>query len=191
MRATCRRFNDGTYRSPRSEKARGHLLHERRRFQDEERLKAQKWEQVRREREKEELNDELRWVVGCACRSSRKHVSAKLVTNFKGCLPCFFEMSEKNSVNAVILLFAVLKNIRKRKNDGRLYASSLTNSRNISARRKTQHLSLVFSETEAWTQTASKLLTAACFTVLACAILDIFVEVSSLASLFFLFLCTF
>nr|CAB3236351.1 serine/threonine-protein kinase DCLK1 [Phallusia mammillata] len=56
-----RRFNDATYRSPRMEKGRARqLVTERRRFQDQERIKAQKWERGRWEREQEELEDELR-----------------------------------------------------------------------------------------------------------------------------------
>ncbi|XP_039267676.2 serine/threonine-protein kinase DCLK3-like isoform X2 [Styela clava] len=56
-----RRFNDvGTNKSPR-DKARGrHLLNERRKFQEEDRQRAKKWERERMEREQEELEEELR-----------------------------------------------------------------------------------------------------------------------------------
>ena len=51
-----RRYNDQPHYPSRTEKARN--LH---RFKEEERMKAQKWERERMEREKAELDGDLRW----------------------------------------------------------------------------------------------------------------------------------
>nr|XP_026690786.1 serine/threonine-protein kinase DCLK3 isoform X1 [Ciona intestinalis] len=57
-----RRFqNDGGYRGPGAGRGRAaHIVSERRRFQEEERIRAKKWERGRWEREQEELDEELR-----------------------------------------------------------------------------------------------------------------------------------
>lgn len=56
-----RRINDNPNKSPRHDKARGRrMLMERKKFQEEDRQRAKKWERERLEREQEELEEELR-----------------------------------------------------------------------------------------------------------------------------------